>query len=239
MKTSTPGRRRQAEQIPRKHVWFLLIAPPLLLGVLLFTYAGLSGAASAGGEAMETAMRRALPYIILVNHTALFGLLLYLLRQSGHRLRDIGWRIPDQSSLAREIAFGLAIGVGLYLFKEFAIDSVDALLSDRTPTFYSFFNFGLDQSEIPMLIAATTLVFVEESIYRGIAIPPLRTRYGLTGALAISSVLFGFLHWGNGLFAIAVTSVSGVFLGGVFLWRRNLIVGTVAHALYNLLVLLT
>lgn len=239
MATPQPGQTQTTAQIPLRYVWILLIVPPILLGMLIVAYAGLSGAASAGGQEMEAAIRSALPYIILVNHTLLFALLLYLVRKSGHRLRDIGWRIPARSSLTREIASGLAIGVGLYLFKEFAIDSVDALLSGRTPTFYSVFNFTLNPDDIALMVAGTTLVFIEESIYRGVAIPSLRTRYGLAGAIAISSLAFGFLHWGNGLFAIAVTSVSGVFLGGVFLWRRNLIVGTVAHALYNLLVLLT
>lgn len=135
MATPHPDQTQTTAQIPLPLVWILLVVPPLLLGVLIVAYAGLSGAASAGGEAMETAMRSALPYIILVNHALLFGLLLHLLRKSGHRMRDIGWNIRDRSSLAREIAFGLAIGVGLYLFKEFAIDSVDALLSGRMPTF--------------------------------------------------------------------------------------------------------
>lgn len=89
------------------------------------------------------------------------------------------------------------------------------------------------------MVAGTTLVFIEESIYRGVAIPSLRARYGLAGAITISSILFGFLHWGNGLFAIGVTSVIGLLFATVFVWRRNLIVGTAAHALYNLLVLLT
>ncbi|MFW6088834.1 MAG: type II CAAX prenyl endopeptidase Rce1 family protein [Gemmatimonadota bacterium] len=34
-------------------------------------------------------------------------------------------------------------------------------------------------------------------------------------------------------------SVWGVLLAGIFLWRRNLVAGTVAHALYNFMVLLT
>lgn len=33
--------------------------------------------------------------------------------------------------------------------------------------------------------------------------------------------------------------IFGVLLAGIFIWRRNLVAGTAAHGLYNLLVLLT
>lgn len=57
-------------------------------------------------------------------------------------------------------------------------------------------------------------------------------------AVVVTSIAFGFLHWGNGPEAIAFTSVWGVLLAPVFLWRRNLVPVTAAHALYNLMVLL-
>lgn len=80
--------------------------------------------------------------------------------------------------------------------------------------------------EVPLLLVATTLVFIEESVYRGFALPPLRRRFGLGAALAISSICFGFLHWGNGVFAIGATSVIGLFFALVFVGRRNLIAVT-------------
>jgi membrane protease YdiL (CAAX protease family) len=38
---------------------------------------------------------------------------------------------------------------------------------------------------------------------------------------------------------IGIGLVYGVLLAGIFVWRRNLVTGTAAHALYNFLVLLT
>jgi membrane protease YdiL (CAAX protease family) len=225
-------------QVDLKPVWTMLIVPPLLLGALIFGYVLLAGGGSAGDN-IEPMVRGALPYLIAVNHTLVLGLLMYLLRKRGQRLTDIGWRAPSGAFIGREIGIGLMVGVELYLFKEFGVDSVRALMAGQTPTFYSLFNFSLERSEVPLLVVATTLVFIEESVYRGFAIPPLRRRFGLGAALAISSICFGFLHWGNGMFAIGATSVIGFFFALVFIWRRNLIVGTVAHALYNLLVIMT
>lgn len=223
---------------PLKHVWIALSVPPLLLGLLIFGYVILSGAA-AGGQEVDALVRSALPYILAVNHILVFLMLIYLLRQRGQKLPDIGWNAPDAGYVIREIVFGLIVGVGLYLFKEFAVDSLRAVMAGREPTFHSLFNFGLEDSEVPMLIAATTLVFIEESIYRGFVIPPLRERYGLFSALVLSSIFFGFLHWGNGLFAIGVTSIFGLLSALVFLWRRNLIAVTVGHAVYNFFVIMT
>jgi membrane protease YdiL (CAAX protease family) len=127
----------------------------------------------------------------------------------------------------------------LYLFKEFAVDSIRAIVAGNSPTFNSLFRFNLGGIYVPMAVVAAGLVFVEESIYRGFAIPRLSQRFGVTWAIVISSVFFGLLHWGNGVFAIFNGMVYGVFFSGFFFWRRNLVAGIVAHAGYNLLVLAT
>lgn len=228
----------QTHKSSLKHVWISLVVPPVLLGILIFAYVILSGAAT-GGQDTDAVVRRALPYILAVNHTLVFLMLLYFLRQSGTKLSDIGWNAPNAGYVISQIAFGLLVGLALYLFKEFVVDSVRAVTAGREPTFHSLFNFGLANHEIPMLVAATALVFIEESLYRGFAIPPLRERYGLLSALIVSSIFFGFLHWGNGLFAIGVTSIFGLLFALVFLWRRNLIAVTVGHAVYNFFIIMT
>lgn len=101
-------------QVPLRHVWISLIVPPILLGILIFGYALFSGAASAGAQEMEGAVRGALPYIIAVNHTLVFAMLLYLLRQSGRGLADIGWSVQGVAPVVREVAIGLVVGIALY-----------------------------------------------------------------------------------------------------------------------------
>jgi membrane protease YdiL (CAAX protease family) len=218
-------------------VWAMLLVPPLLLGALIALYLGVSQI-DPSDPGTEAAVRRALPYILAVSHLSLFALLLVVVKRSRIRLEEIGWSLRG-SPIAVEIGIGLLGALGLYLFKEFAIDSVDALLRGRRPTFTSLFNFRWSELYVPMAVAATGLVFVEESIYRGFAIPGLMQRYGIVAAVAISSALFGLLHWGNGPFAIVSAAAFGLGFAGIFLWRGNLVAATVAHAGYNLLALAT
>lgn len=221
------------------HVWLMLLLPPVSLGVLIFAYIA-AGGFSPTDPATETAVRAALPAIIAVNHLALFGLLVWLLRRSGETLADIGWSLAEPGrTLASELAVGLLCGLGLYLLKEVAADPVRQLLDGQTPTFTSLFRFRPSELDVALAAAATGLVFVEESIYRGYALPFFAERWGTFAAVLVTSLAFGPLHWGNGLGAIAFASVWGVLFAGIFLWRRNLVAGTLAHALYNFMLLLT
>lgn len=223
----------------RGAVWTMLLLPPVTLGALVLAYAAWAGVSPADPDA-EATIRHGLPVIIGVNHLALFGLLLFFLKRGGEDLADIGWSVRTLgSTLAREVGAGLAGAVGLYLFKELAIDSARALAAGHAPTFTSLFAFRPGSLEVGMALAATTLVFVEESIYRGFALPFLEDRWGTVAAVLVTSVAFGLLHWGNGPAAIVATSFLGALLAAIFVWRRNLVAGTVAHALYNLAVLLT
>lgn len=223
----------------RRGVWTMLLLPPVTLAVLVFGYVALAGLSPAD-PGTEASVRAAIGPIIIINHLALFALLVYLLRRNGEDLTDIGWsaRAVD-STVPREIAIGLVCGLGLYLFKEFAVDSVRALAAGNRPTFTSLFRFDPGSLELGLTLAATGMVFVEESIYRGYALPFLEQRWGTLAAVLVTALAFGPLHWGNGVAGMLNAVVYGVLLAGIFLWRRNLVAGTTAHALYNLLALLT
>jgi membrane protease YdiL (CAAX protease family) len=217
----------------------MLLLPPVSLGVLIFAYVAVRGLSPADPDT-EAAIRGALPVILAINHLGLFGLLVWLLRRDGERLSDIGWSLARPGRrLASELIVGLLCGLGLYLLKELAADPIRQLVAGQSPTFTSLFNFRTAQLDVALAAAATGLVFVEESIYRGYALPFLAKRRGTLVAVLVTSLAFGPLHWGNGLGAILFASVWGMLLAGIFLWRRNLVAGTVAHALYNLMVLLT
>lgn len=223
----------------RAVVWTMLLLPPVLLGVLIFGYAAATGLAPSDPGA-EEAVRAVLPGILAVNHLSLFGLLVLLLRRGGESLADIGWSLRgSDTTVVLEIGVGLLCGLGLYLLKEVAVDPVRQLVAGQTPTFTSLFAFRPASLEVGMALAATSLVFVEESLYRGFALPHFESRWGTLAAVLLTSGAFGLLHWGNGAGAVLFAAIWGVLLAGIFLWRRNLVAGTAAHALYNLAVLLT
>lgn len=221
-------------------VWLMLLLPPASLGTLIFSYLAARGLMPPTDPGSEAAVRAALPALIAANHLALFALLVWLLRRNGETLHDIGWSLAARRrTLVSELAVGLICGVGLYVLKEVAVDPLRQLLAGQRPTFTTLFNFRPSELDVALAAVATGLVFVEESIYRGYALTFLAGRRDTLSAVLITSLAFGLLHWGNGLDAIAFTSVWGLLLAGIFLWRRNLVAGTAAHALYNLLVLLT
>lgn len=78
-------------------VWTMLLLPPVTLGVLVFAYAAWVGVSPTDPDA-EAAIRAALPGILAVNHMALFGLLVFLLKQGGESLADIGWSVQGPGS---------------------------------------------------------------------------------------------------------------------------------------------
>lgn len=236
-----------------------MLLPAVLLTMLLVGFV-----AVRGGSAGEAELRAALPYLIAVNHTLVFAILVFLLRREGRTLRDIGWRVPGPEPTAteiessaggalpahgagpgrparmmREIAIGLAAGIALYLFKELVFDSLRALAAGNRPTFTTLFRIGLDTAEIPLLMVSSAFILVEESVYRGYGLSALLARWGRLASLLTMALLFGLLHWGNGLVAIGYTALLGLGFGVFFLWRRTLWSPTVAHGLYNALIVLT
>lgn len=212
----------------------MLALPAVLLTVLIVGYVGWHG-----GAVEESSLRAALPYMIAANHAVVFLVLLWALRREGRGLADIGWRLGSGQSLWREVLWGLALALAVYLVKELAFDSVRAGLAGNRPTFTSLFRFGWTPSELPLLAVATTFIVVEESVYRGYGLEPLVRRLGTGGGLVLMGVLFGLLHWGNGGLAIVFTGTIGVIFGAFYLWRRTLPAVVVGHAVYNALVILT
>lgn len=212
----------------------MMLLPALLLTVLIVGYV-----ASRGGVATEEQVRSVLPYMIALNHTVVFVVLLVLLKREGRSLESIGWRGGAGPAWVREVGVGLSFGLAFYLLKELGFDSIEALAAGSRPTFTSLFRFRLDTSDVPLLAVATTFIAVEESVYRGYGLPPLVRRWGAPAGLLVMGLLFGLLHWGNGVPAILFTGTLGVLFGALFLWRGTLIAPVVAHALYNAMVILT
>lgn len=217
--------------------WTFLGLPPVLLAVIIATTWQAMGLGPPDAQA-DARIRSVLPLIILVNHTVVLAALLIVTRRQGTSVQRLGWSL-EGSRWPREIAVGIAGALVVYLFKELVVDSGLALLDGRTPTFRSLFRFRTEGLEVPMALVATGLVFVEETVYRGLAIPVLARRHGTLVAVLATSIAFGLLHWGNGPEGIAVTTTYGLLFAALFLWRRNVLATTVAHALYNLAVLST
>jgi len=71
----------------------------------------------------------------------------------------------------------------------------------------------------------------EEIFFRGYVLPGLINRFGIVGALIISSLIFGFFHVDPG--AIVPTFILGLALGWVYLKTGSIWPAVFAHGLHN------
>ena len=78
----------------------------------------------------------------------------------------------------------------------------------------------------------------EELLFRGFLFRSIRDRRGFWPAAAVSSVLFGLVHWQGspweGSLLLVVTLVFvGLALAAIYEWRRNLLANMAAHCAFN------
>ncbi len=87
---------------------------------------------------------------------------------------------------------------------------------------------------LTLAVQAVVVGIVEEAIYRGWITTFLLTRLNSRElALWISAVIFGLGHFNQGLKGIMITMVSGYCFGLLYIWRKNLTVAIVVHAVYD------
>jgi|GEM_PF-2285677 len=82
-----------------------------------------------------------------------------------------------------------------------------------------------------LLLALVIAPFGEELVMRGLVLQGLLQRYGPMASVVVSAAIFGVFH-GNAQQAIGAT-VSGIFLGLVFVRTRSLWVPMLMHSSHN------
>jgi membrane protease YdiL (CAAX protease family) len=93
-------------------------------------------------------------------------------------------------------------------------------------------------SSIGLFFIANVLMapLVEETLYRGIAIPLLSNHLGVFWAVVLSCVFFGLLHWAGGLWYMLLTGVvAGGAFAGLYYWRGGVLAPFAAHLALNLI----
>lgn len=224
---------------PRSVVLFLLF-PTLLLAVLVFgTAFGIALGTGGGREAVQTRLPDLIPWILAVNHTLVFLALLWQLRREGRGLASVGWELPRPRRLAGEILLGALLAIALYGFDDTILDAVEGIWESAGAPGDGVPSSTLRSVPWAWLFVAAVFPWVEESVYRGWAISRLRIRWPLWAAVLVPTLLFGPLHWGQGLWGMAISIVLGFVLAAIYLWRGNLWAATVAHSGFNAIVILT
>lgn len=88
------------------------------------------------------------------------------------------------------------------------------------------------------ILAVTLGPIVEEICLRGIMVPLLARVIGSIGAVVVTSTLFAFLHWPSSMLKLACIGATGAAYGWIRVRSGSTALAAVAHATYNLTLLL-
>lgn len=148
------------------------------------------------------------------------------------------WQLPDLRKSFADVTLGLMAGVLLAILY---LNWLAPLLETLQRTFGDFVPPGAVlpavSSSIGLFFIANVLLapLVEETLYRGIAIPLLTTHLGVGWAVVLSCVLFGLLHWAGGLWYMLLTGVvAGGAFAGLYYWRAGILAPFAAHLALNI-----
>jgi uncharacterized protein len=211
----------------------VLAVPPLVFLVVTVGFAVYF--ASHGGQAEQIAEQTqdAASWILLVVQVVLLAWVALLSRSAG----AIDWTLPDRRRLPVELVVGGACGVGLGVVYVLALAPaltwIQGSFGDYVPPGSVLPTVG--RSIWPFLVADVLLApFVEESIYRGWAVPRLLPHFGAAPTVVIVCCAFGALHWAGGVwYMVLVGFVAGGLFIALRLARGNLAAPFAAHLALN------
>lgn len=230
-----------AQTLPQsqRRLGLILALPPilfLLVIILASVYAGFVHRGDAA--AIAETVSQATPTILLVVQLLLLALLFWVRRANGLSWADWGWQVRSGQTLGRELLLGALIGAPLAVLYIYVLSplmvTLQTTIGDYVPPDELLSSLGA--SVLPFFIANVVLApFVEENFYRGFGLGQLQKRYRLWPALVLSCLFFGLLHWAGGFWYIILTgAVAGGVLGGLFIWRGNILAPFAAHLALNL-----
>ena len=87
------------------------------------------------------------------------------------------------------------------------------------------------------ILAVTLGPIVEEICLRGIMVPLLARVIGFPGAVIFTSCFFAFLHWPASVLKLGCIATTGAAYGWIRVRSGSTALATVAHAMYNLTLL--
>jgi membrane protease YdiL (CAAX protease family) len=214
------------------NIWLLLSAGPLLF---FLAFAALSLALAVTGVPQSQIPAKISSY---VPHCLLFVL---VLMAAGTLLRpDVAmraWKFPFSPAVVGDLFLGALVGLtlaGMYLlWLAPALEFLQRAIGDYVPAGTTVSTLS---GSIGIFFIANVLLapIVEETIYRGIAIPELSIGLGVFSAAVVSCIAFGLLHWAGGLWYMLLTGiVAGGCFAVLYVLREGILAPYIAHLVLN------
>lgn len=250
--TFTMGASRPERSLPELPPWAVAKLPPPAIArgravLEVLAVAGTLYALIYGGAALVGGSEKRFEHPLLSVATSLTLMVLLVALFS---VRDPKWKQSlsvERRSVTEWVGFGfvaffatygvnIVLGVGYFVITKLSGGDVNAIAQSKA-------QWTSQLADIPlpaMLLLAALAGFWEELVFRGFILGRLRAAFSLEeplrrdlSAVLITSLIFGFGHGYQGPFGLAQTSLVGVVLGLVTLWRGSLWPALFAHFLVD------
>lgn len=131
----------------------------------------------------------------------------------------------------------LVLMVALAIMFETIVDIPQAIVYQHFPDTVHFRYFKIESTlwlALDLTVGLALVAFSEEILFRGCLVKFL-ARYTDSSfvLVVVSAIIFGLMHWPTGVDNIAATTLTGVFLGIVYLWSKSLVPCVVIHYCIN------
>lgn len=158
---------------------------------------------------------------------------------SGLPPAQLGWASADPAlDVALGLAAGVLIQVPLTLVASWAIRA-DVLTRWRSRLYDPRVVLNIlprnRRQWITVPLAFVAAVVLEELLFRSLLVGGLSTAAPALGLAAGFAVVFGLVHWPQGVLGVLATAVAGFLLAVLFLVRGSLLPPLVAHYAVNIL----
>lgn len=192
-------------------IWFLMSAGPVLFLVAIVGASAVLASRGTPAADIPKTVTAWMPQILLLVQLALLVLLLLSGDARSRALTALG--SSKFSALHQILVGGAAGGLLALVYLRWvapALEYLQRTLGDYVPPGEVL--PAVSGSLGIFLLANVVLApLVEESIYRGYAIPVFAERFGSAFAVVLSCVSFGLLHWAGGIWYVLAT---GILAGG-------------------------
>lgn len=224
-----------------RYLWSALIFPPvlfLLTTALISLFYGISGVTDS--EEIARLVTSNIPLVLLITQLLILCLLVGILRKEKEGIFRFRTNAEQVLKVRREVLSGVALGAflaGMYILLLSPIHTyLQITFGDYVPAGQVMLGLS-GGSVVAFFIANVALApFVEERLYRGYGVLKLKTLFGSTKAVLISSLFFGLLHWMGGFWYMVLTGgVIGLIFGTITVKRQNIILVFSAHLSLNII----
>ncbi len=204
-------------------LFFLLIGWPLL------SYLVMSQAEEEITVALvNPTIQLYLPTIII--ESLIFLLIFLVLKREGENLKVVGWR---------NLTFqNILIGFVFLIFANLVLLIITKLFSVTQPAEIKYLLPRNTTDRIFWTLMSLTAGIAEETGFRGYVLTKLNLFFkNWWATVIISSFFFGIGHFYQGLGGMILTGVYGLLFCLLFIWRKSLYPGIIAHFLHDASVL--